>query len=172
MKRVVVNTTQRRLHPGKAKVFCVTSIITAALCFMASDLVGQDVDPFAIRAETDLVLVPTVVLKKNQVRSVSKSMSDCFGANERVFSHLSSFDPYLPKDCDNTGIPALNAKDFSVFDDGVLQNIENVSIEPNVGLTARDNLGTRNGPTRLVAYGVRRTYRERLDRAVQAIITS
>lgn len=62
MKRVVVNATQRRLHPGKAKVFGVTSIITAALCFVASDLVGQDVDPFAIRAETDLVLVPTVVL--------------------------------------------------------------------------------------------------------------
>lgn len=57
MKRVVVNATQRRLHPGKAKVFGVTSIITAALCFMASDLVGQDIDPFAIRAETDLVLV-------------------------------------------------------------------------------------------------------------------
>jgi hypothetical protein len=121
MKRVVVNPTSRRLHRGKSKVVCLTSIIAAALCFMASDLVGQD--PFAIRTETDLVLVPTVVREKNQVRSVSKSMSDCFEANGRVFSHLSSSDSYLPKDCDNTGIPTLTAKDFSVFDDGVERQV-------------------------------------------------
>ena len=83
----------------------------------------------------------TRFLGKDQAKSVTKSMSQCFEANARTFSELSSTEPYLPTDCDNTEIRDLAVKDFEIFDDGTEQKIEKVTLEPNVGLTARDNFG-------------------------------
>jgi hypothetical protein len=143
MKNLAANLASRRLDRGKANEFpCLAIILATVLCFAASsDLLAQNVEPFAIRTETDLVLVPTVVLKKNQVKSPPKSMYDCFEANRKAFSQLSSSAPYLPEDCDSSEILSLTAKDFLVFDDGVEEKIETVTLEPNVGLTARDNFG-------------------------------
>ncbi len=119
-------------------------LITAVLLLSGATFcaVAQDTpDNFAIHVETNQVLVPTYVFYKDRMRGgLSQSESSCEDANDATFRKLRSNEAFIPPDCDDTVIRGLAARDFQVLEDGIQQEIQNVTFEPLPDIDARDNL--------------------------------
>jgi hypothetical protein len=113
---------------------------------LASALMGsaQTDNSFAIRVETNEVLVPTIVYQKEKMSHVNDVEQRCSDLNARNFWSLSLSEAYLPDDCDQGMIRGLGTQDFHVFEDGAEQKIDKVSIESRPIIIARDNYGNHN----------------------------
>ena len=105
-------------------------------------LCAQEADPFSIRVESNLVLVRAAVVNKAAELSSIRYIR-CYEALQNKFRSLVPFpsQPYLPGDCSDWMIYDLSSHDFHVFEDGIEQSIQSVLIEPEPGMTARDNMG-------------------------------
>jgi hypothetical protein len=119
---------------------CLFWLLGATLCGSAASPVPQEEDFYAIRAESDLVLVPTFVYDRTRVGySATSAESACWDANALIFYKILLSRPYLPANCDPAGIAGLTAADFHIFEDGVEQSVRSVMRE-RWRITVRDNL--------------------------------
>jgi hypothetical protein len=124
-----------------------THVLVHAMVLGNSAPVGkaQTENPNPIRVESTLVLVPTVIFDKRYMYArLSRAGEQCVIANESAFLNLASSEPYLPQECETAAIRDLTAKDFRVFRGGVAQQVASVTLEPEAGITVRDNFGKHN----------------------------
>ncbi len=98
---------------------------SVTLCLCASVVSAQD----PIRVESNQVLVPAVVFNKGLYTQLESNTS---------FGEPSVQDPRLR---DAIAVRNLAAKDFHLFEDGIEQSIQNVTLERPAFSIARDNLG-------------------------------
>jgi hypothetical protein len=123
------------------KVIFVLLLCTTALCV---PLPGgaQTEDPFAIRVESDLVVVHTEVYDKHRLNDPPSAWGDCRRANLGMFYNLPMSAPFIPKDCLRfVLINDLSVADFHVFEDGLEQKIASVRSEREPYIWARGNIG-------------------------------
>lgn len=115
------------------------------LCVSAS-FAGQKQKKRAsvLRVRTTLVLVPTFVYDKRLVRRPdSKEWRECGMENWKRFVRLRPSQPYLAKTCRQGVVRGLTAKDFRLFQDGVAQKIESVTVA-DWSMVIRDNMTWHN----------------------------
>lgn len=121
----------------------IVAICATTLCTRSTFAGPQAGSAPPIRVESNLVVVPATVEDKNRIMTVllREPRTSCEQANADAFKKLPPSEPYLPKDCGGYLIPGLTAKDFHVFEDGVEQKIQSVTIQPSPDVLVRDNLG-------------------------------
>jgi hypothetical protein len=86
-----------------------------------------------------LVRIPALVFDKHQMgQELSDQEKHCVVTDLESLRNLGHEEPYFPKDCDQSIIHGLTAKDFHIFEDGVEQKILSVSAE-SWAMTVRDN---------------------------------
>jgi hypothetical protein len=116
-------------------------LATIALGFSCPHSAAQDV--YSIRVEPHQVVVPTFVFVRDLMRSRSQKEQNCDLANAEAFYKLRLSDPYRPVDCDETVMRHLTAADFRLFEDGVEQKIQDVTLQRLPVVHARDSNGWR-----------------------------
>ncbi len=98
-------------------------------------------DAYSIRVEPLQVIVPAFVFLKDRMTTLSRKEQECSLANAEAFYKLRLSEPYTPTDCDQTEIRDLTAKDFRLFEDGVEQKVQDVTLQRVAIVNARDNAG-------------------------------
>ena len=116
----------------------LVSVASTILCAPGS-WAGQVETAATIQVKTNLVLVPVFVYRKDRMARTPAEESRCAYADGDTFYRLPLSKPYLPMACDEAVMRGLTAKDFRVFDDGVEQRIEGVTVE-GWPVAVRDNL--------------------------------
>ncbi len=97
-----------------------------------------------LRVRTTLVLVPAFVYDKRLVMEPNlKKFRQCNEENWKLFARLRPSQPYLGKSCRQGVAWGLTAKDFRLFQDGVEQRIESVTVE-DWSMVVRDNMTWHN----------------------------
>jgi len=137
------------VHFGRAemvwnrKLVFVFLLCAPALC-VSLPAGAQTEDPFAIRVESDLVVVHTEVYDKHRVNDPGSAHADCLSANVSMFFNLPMSVPFIPRDClQYLVINDLSVPDFHVFEDGLEQKIASVRSERDPSIYGRANLGWR-----------------------------
>ena len=128
-------------------------VVKARLCAARFGLLGlvvlltawharaQEADAYAIRVESNQVLVPVFVFHKNRMKDVSPTVGRCVLAEDERNRKLRPDEPFIPKDCGGTFFRDLTAKDFSVLEDDAQQPIQSVTFERFPEVDVRDNFG-------------------------------
>lgn len=107
-----------------------------------SPATAQVEDPFAIRVESNLVLVNAEVYDKRHMHEYTPADRECSEENARKISELPPSEPFLERNCvRGTGINGLSPSDFHLFEDGIEQKIEQIKAKRGESIMARDNLG-------------------------------
>jgi hypothetical protein len=132
----------------RSRLLLVPALAATILYVAAPFACAQTEDPFAIRVESNLVLVHTQVYDQGRMHDISTDDLECNEANDIVFRQLRPSEPFLPKECLAAAIHGLAAKDFRVFEDGIEQKIESVKVEPMAGIAVRDNFGVHGERSR------------------------
>jgi hypothetical protein len=125
-----------------AKLSIVVPIRAGVLAMWLVPIAAQQPDRLAIRVESNQVVVPVRVYYKDRLtRAPGRKEPDCDMENWKKFAALQPTEIYLPPDCDELEIPNLTLGDFHVFEDGVEQKINSVTVEGGAATTVRDNFG-------------------------------
>jgi len=99
-------------------------------------------DIYAIRVESNQVLVPTIIFDKDRNAAVfTPPEAQCGKRDSETFLKLRPDEPFIPADCAWDQLRGFTAKDFHVFEDGVEQKIQEVTLETPSSVTVRDNVG-------------------------------
>lgn len=107
-----------------------------------SPATAQVEDPFAIRVESNLVLVNAEVYDKRHMHELTPADRECLAENARKISALPPSEPFLGQNCFRAGgIKDLSPGDFHLFEDGIEQKIERIKAERGGSIMVRDNLG-------------------------------
>lgn len=126
-----------------AAVTVALSTLSAAVPPQANGPTGASPNSNAahavIHTQSNLVLVPAFIYKKDRIGWISSQDMNCMRADRDAFLRSLSSEVYLAADCDSAEIRDLSDGDFHLFDDGVQQKIEAVSRE-RWWVSVRDNM--------------------------------
>lgn len=104
-------------------------------------LCAQTEDLFSIRVESDLVQVHVEVASKAAMRGPLPDFWRCIDTLQQEFRAIPPSSPYLPRDCSDWMIYDLKAADLHLFEDGIEQKVQSVTVDLRSITTARDNRG-------------------------------
>jgi hypothetical protein len=128
-------------------------LVKARLCAAQRGLLGlavlctawharaQDADAYAIRVESNQVLVPVFVFYKDRMKDDSPTEVRCLLSEMERNRELRLDEPFIPKDSIDTFFRGLTAKDFYLHEDDAQQTIQSVTFERFPEMDVRDNFG-------------------------------
>lgn len=149
MCSAVIQTTSRGHEPDISRrpgalssglLGCLCSLLLGAsipyLCI--SIAFAQSQESASIRVKSNLVLVPAFVYDKRHLATPPSSA--CISYNDQLFRSLAATQPFLPKDCDEAEIRGLTIKDFQLFENGIEQKVQSISVQ-SWRIVVRDSMG-------------------------------
>jgi len=122
-----------------ARNFGLLSLATLCAAWLAR---AYDADTYAIRVESNQVIVPVFVYHYGRMRELSDAELRCISAERDRFSAIRPAQAFIPKDCTDTFFRKLTATDFQLLEDDAQQTIQSVSFERFPIFDVRDSLGS------------------------------